>query len=152
MSQTVDDLPEGQTRPSPTAPGSILIPMSEPAEANAGAEAGADDFKYSLHPDDPANFLKLCTALRILIKHSLSDEDLNHADRLIREYNTELIHVCHLIRLRSASCLLISPSSSMVLPSSSPIIIFQLTSAHVHATLVPFMTSGHFCSNDSTRY
>ncbi|KAG2066534.1 hypothetical protein BDR04DRAFT_1121077 [Suillus decipiens] len=65
----------------------------EPAEANMGSEEGADDLKYLLHPDDPANFLKLCIALRILIKCSLSDEDIDCADGLIREYNTELIHL-----------------------------------------------------------
>ncbi|KAG1846632.1 hypothetical protein F4604DRAFT_1688312 [Suillus subluteus] len=91
--QTVDDLPEGQTKQSLPAPGSVPMPTSEPAEANMGSEEGADDLKYSLHPDDPANFLKLCIALRILIKCSLSDEDIDRADGLIREYNTELIHL-----------------------------------------------------------
>ncbi|KAG1732954.1 hypothetical protein EDB19DRAFT_1831114 [Suillus lakei] len=93
ITQIVDDLPEGQTRPSPPAPGSVPIPTSEPAEANIGSEEGVGNLKYSLHPDDPANFLKLCTVLCILIKCLLSDEDIDHADRLIHEYNTELIHV-----------------------------------------------------------
>jgi hypothetical protein len=93
--QTVDDLPEGQIRASPPAPGTI--PASEDVDDTN------EDVKYSLHPDDPTNFLKLCTALRILIKRLLSDKDINHADRLIREYNTELIHVRCPISIR---CLL----------------------------------------------
>jgi len=49
--------------------------------------------KFSLHPDDPHNFLKLCSALRILIRRRLTSRDIDHAEVLIREYCTELIHV-----------------------------------------------------------
>ncbi|KIK79758.1 hypothetical protein PAXRUDRAFT_28329 [Paxillus rubicundulus Ve08.2h10] len=51
----------------------------------------ADDDKFSLHPDDPANFLKLSAALHLLIKCKLMDEDIDRADKLIREYGVELI-------------------------------------------------------------
>lgn len=48
----------------------------------------------SLHSDDPANFLKLSMAIRILIKRTIVDDDIDEADRLLREYNIELIKVC----------------------------------------------------------
>ncbi|KIK78503.1 hypothetical protein PAXRUDRAFT_16839 [Paxillus rubicundulus Ve08.2h10] len=50
-----------------------------------------DDIKFSLHPDNPANFLKLCTSLHLLIKHKWTDRDIETADCLIQEYTTELI-------------------------------------------------------------
>lgn len=53
----------------------------------------ADDLKFSLHPKDPANFLKLSAALCILIKHQLSDKDLDEVDQLLRAYCTELLNV-----------------------------------------------------------
>jgi len=52
------------------------------------------DNRVSLHPDDPWNFLKLCSALHILIKRHITDLDIDQADHLVREYYTELILVC----------------------------------------------------------
>ena len=48
---------------------------------------------YSLDPKDPANFLKLASALNIFLSDTLSDNQINEADTLIREYNIELIEV-----------------------------------------------------------
>ncbi|KAG2121277.1 hypothetical protein DEU56DRAFT_918279 [Suillus clintonianus] len=53
----------------------------------------ADDLKFSLHPEDPANFLKLSAALHILIKHQLSNKDLDEADQLIHDYCTMLLNL-----------------------------------------------------------
>ncbi|KAG1736838.1 uncharacterized protein EDB91DRAFT_1055457 [Suillus paluster] len=50
-----------------------------------------EELKFGLHPDDPANFLKLSGALRILMHHTLSDTDIDCADTLIRQYATELL-------------------------------------------------------------
>ncbi|KAG1846974.1 hypothetical protein DFJ58DRAFT_730304 [Suillus subalutaceus] len=50
-----------------------------------------DDLKFSLHPDDPDNFLKVCYALRILVRRVICDTEINEADRLHREYTAELI-------------------------------------------------------------
>lgn len=73
---------------------------------NAGEESeNLDDLKFSLHPDDPGNFLKLCYALRILVRRVICDTDINEADQLLREYNTELIKVSHL--LLNLTCVLI---------------------------------------------
>ena len=49
--------------------------------------------KFSLHRDDPKNFLKLCSALRILIQRRLSDRSIEQAGRMLREYGSELIPV-----------------------------------------------------------
>ncbi|KAL6299063.1 hypothetical protein BKA93DRAFT_830185 [Sparassis latifolia] len=46
-----------------------------------------------LHPDDPANFLKLSEALGILTGDILFEADLPAADQLLREYSTELIRL-----------------------------------------------------------
>ncbi|KAF8839059.1 hypothetical protein BDN67DRAFT_1012597 [Paxillus ammoniavirescens] len=54
-------------------------------------EAGEEEGKFSLHPDDPVNFLKLCSALRIFIKRKLTDTDIETADNLIHEYDLVLI-------------------------------------------------------------
>lgn len=61
---------------------------SEAAETDQGPEP-----PFSLHPDDPKNFLKLSESLRLLSQRIISEEDICLADRLLREYNTELITV-----------------------------------------------------------
>ncbi|KIJ06435.1 hypothetical protein PAXINDRAFT_158731, partial [Paxillus involutus ATCC 200175] len=68
-------------------------PHEEPPAVNEAQEPlpDEDDAKFALHPDDPPNFLKLCTALRILTKRKLTDLEIETADGLIREYGTELI-------------------------------------------------------------
>ncbi|KAI1783145.1 hypothetical protein LXA43DRAFT_977257 [Ganoderma leucocontextum] len=48
---------------------------------------------YSLHPDDPANFLKLSEALRLLTSHVLTTAEIKDADKLLREYCTELLRL-----------------------------------------------------------
>jgi hypothetical protein len=62
-------------------------------------EDSDEDVPSRLHPDDPDNFVKLCTALRILLARELDDADVEVADERIREYCTELIEVCHMANL-----------------------------------------------------
>jgi hypothetical protein len=50
--------------------------------------------RFLLHSDDPCNFLKLCAALRVLVRCRLTNQDIDHAEGLIQEYCTELIPVC----------------------------------------------------------
>lgn len=57
-------------------------------------DAEVEDLPSTLHPDDPANFLKLCEAIRVLLSPTLTDADINKSDGLLREYCTELITVC----------------------------------------------------------
>jgi hypothetical protein len=90
MSQMVEGLPEGAHRALPA-------PQDQQQE-NALADedlinASSSDNKFSMHPNDSYNFLKLCSALRILVQRRLVDSDIDLADHLIREYCTELIPV-----------------------------------------------------------
>ncbi|KAI0054356.1 hypothetical protein BV25DRAFT_1951632 [Artomyces pyxidatus] len=59
-------------------------------DAEAAASDDEDD-SPGLHPDDPMNFIKLCSALKVLLAHELTDEDLKAADGLLRSYCFELI-------------------------------------------------------------
>ncbi|KAG2141058.1 hypothetical protein DEU56DRAFT_734574 [Suillus clintonianus] len=77
----------GQVRPPPPPPD-----VPGPSDRFDDVD-DATDTKFSLHPDDPGNFLKLCTALRIIVKHHISDEDLDRVDLLIRDYGNELIRL-----------------------------------------------------------
>ncbi|KAG9317973.1 hypothetical protein JVU11DRAFT_29 [Chiua virens] len=56
------------------------------------------DLKFKLHHRDPANFLKLSRALRFLMKHVISDRNIEQADQLIREYCAELIPTYQLLQ------------------------------------------------------
>ncbi|KAG2336005.1 hypothetical protein BDR05DRAFT_1006250 [Suillus weaverae] len=83
-----EPLPSTSTITSTTAPPNEVPPMTD-----VGDE-GEDEIKFGLHPDDPANFLKLSAALCILMRHSLSDADIDSADTLIQQYTTELLKGC----------------------------------------------------------
>jgi hypothetical protein len=52
-----------------------------------------EETPLGLHPDDPANFLKLCRALRLLMSRRITDIQINQADDLLRSYCLELISV-----------------------------------------------------------
>jgi hypothetical protein len=47
----------------------------------------------NLHPDDPHNLLKLSAALKTLIGREILEADLVEADKLLREYTSELVDV-----------------------------------------------------------
>ncbi|KIK79761.1 hypothetical protein PAXRUDRAFT_36357 [Paxillus rubicundulus Ve08.2h10] len=64
-SQMVADHPEGQVQPQLPPPCDIQLGLSVPLDEG---ELNTEDDKFSLHPDNPINFLKLSMALRILIK------------------------------------------------------------------------------------
>jgi hypothetical protein len=53
-----------------------------------------DDLPSCLHPDDPANFLKLSRALQLLLAQTLKEEDISAAGALLSEYCSELVLVC----------------------------------------------------------
>ena len=46
-----------------------------------------------LHPDDPGNFLKLGTALKILRSKKIMDAELDEVEALLRAYCLELVQV-----------------------------------------------------------
>ncbi|KAF8155108.1 hypothetical protein K438DRAFT_2026517 [Mycena galopus ATCC 62051] len=45
----------------------------------------------NLHPDDPKNFLKLSSALKVLVAREITEEELTQSDTLIRSYCAELV-------------------------------------------------------------
>ena len=47
----------------------------------------------NLHPDDPANFLKLCTALKILVARQVTTDQIETAQKLLESYCKELVSV-----------------------------------------------------------
>lgn len=49
----------------------------------------------NLHPDDPKNFLKLSSAVKILVGRIITEADLMKSDKLLREYTAELVDVSH---------------------------------------------------------
>ncbi|KAI6020536.1 hypothetical protein EDC04DRAFT_2901678 [Pisolithus marmoratus] len=51
------------------------------------------DGKCILHPNDPSNFLKLCAAICLLIKNTVTDQEVSSVDTLLREYCMELIQL-----------------------------------------------------------
>ncbi|KZV92705.1 hypothetical protein EXIGLDRAFT_692440 [Exidia glandulosa HHB12029] len=51
----------------------------------------APDVPFTMHPDDPGHFLKLTNALHILLRYELTDETIDEAERLLREYTGEIV-------------------------------------------------------------
>lgn len=88
ISQIIEGLPEGMQQALP-APQDQQQENTDEDLINA---SNSDD-RFSMHPDDSNNFLKLCSALHILMQRRLVDSDIDFADRLIREYCTELIPI-----------------------------------------------------------
>ena len=87
-SQMVEGLPEGVHRALPA-------PQDQQQENpdKDPINAGSSDDRFSMHPNDLHNFLKLCSALHILVWRHLIDSDIDFADCLICEYCMELIPV-----------------------------------------------------------
>lgn len=85
--------------PIPVAPKAVPSTMStiprigKRKRQEADDDEEGDDLPATLHPDDPANFLKLCEAIRVLLAPSLTDVDIDKGDDLLRSYCTELITV-----------------------------------------------------------
>jgi len=90
MSQVVEGVSDGEQH--------VPLPLANQPHTNVDKNVADPDLahnKFSLHPDDPKNFLKLCCVLRIFVQHHPTDADIDHADRLLREYYMELITVSH---------------------------------------------------------
>ena len=86
----IEGLPEGEQRSIPPPSTSSTVIANDDLQVDSLA---TNDDRFSLHPDDPQNFLKLCLALRILIRRRITESDIDQADRLVRKYCTELILV-----------------------------------------------------------
>lgn len=64
-----------------------------PPDEAINSEDEDEDLPSCLHPDDPANFLKLGQALRLFLAREISDTQIDVADGLLREYCQELVLV-----------------------------------------------------------
>jgi hypothetical protein len=61
--------------------------------------AGKEPVHASLHRDDPENFFKLSQFIKLIMAHSLTDDDVDKSETLIRSYCVQLIEVGVLIIL-----------------------------------------------------
>lgn len=78
-SQVVEGLPEGDQRALPP-PNTTHISIMTPNKEDP-VNAGINQDKFMLHPDDPRNFLKLCAAIHVLLHRHLTDD--MHCTRLV---------------------------------------------------------------------
>ncbi|KAJ7799473.1 hypothetical protein B0H14DRAFT_3787754 [Mycena olivaceomarginata] len=65
----------------------------KPQSTEAEDEARDSNTPVNPHPDDPANFLKLCTAIKSYVRESITEDELVLADKLYREYCLELVEL-----------------------------------------------------------
>ncbi|RDX43089.1 hypothetical protein OH76DRAFT_1361580 [Lentinus brumalis] len=86
--------PNASTSNASDDEGAIEIDSDE-AWTDDESEGEAEDVRHPsrLHPRDLENFLKLSSALTILLAHELDEQQLAQADRLLREYCIELIEL-----------------------------------------------------------
>jgi hypothetical protein len=144
--QIVEGLPEGVHRALPAPQDQRQWNTDEDL-----INAGSSDDKFSMHPDDSHNFLKLCSALRILVQRRLVDPDIDFADRLIREYCTELIPV-RLPRPNIFTGILILRCSFTVLAPLSQTITTRLMSVSACGTSGHSTISGRSSMSVSTKF
>ena len=78
-SQIVEGVPEGEQH-VPSMPIQVSTATTNDEDA---IDASVPQDKFLLDRSDPKNFLKLCTAIRILLRRRLTDPDIDQADRLI---------------------------------------------------------------------
>ena len=79
----------------PVRPGQSKKRRRKAKDTTAEDEAQDAATPSRLHPRDPANFLKLCSAIKILVSPEVTSEQLEDADGLLRSYCLELVEVCH---------------------------------------------------------
>jgi len=94
-SQTVEGLPEGKQHVPPPPP----VNHATVDVAINIVELDTAHNKFSLHLDDPGNFLRLSAALCLLVHHRLTDTHIDRAEQFIWEYCTELLLVSLLTQI-----------------------------------------------------
>lgn len=77
----------------PVRPGQSKRRRRKAKDSTADDEAQDNATPSRLHPRDPANFLKLCAALKVLTSREVMADELEEADTLIRAYCLELVEV-----------------------------------------------------------
>ena len=75
--------------------GSIPDTLNDPLKKTLSGKfkSSATIAPYSLHPDDPAAFLKLAAFLNIFLAERVTEVQLQYADSLVRSYCKDLIRV-----------------------------------------------------------
>ncbi|EPS99806.1 hypothetical protein FOMPIDRAFT_1030690 [Fomitopsis schrenkii] len=56
-------------------------------------DEGDEPTHPNLHPDDPAHFFKLTRFLKLVLAVQVTDQSIDEAELLIREYGTNLLHL-----------------------------------------------------------
>ena len=100
----------------------------------------------NLHPDDPANLLKLCTALKNLVARQITDDQIDTAQKLLEATARSLclyVHACLFLHCHLLACF-----SCMDQLSSDRIITIRSTSRTAFVTMGHFTSSGRFCLNE----
>lgn len=108
-------------------------------------EVRDDATPSNLHPADPGNFLKLSSAIKILVSDTITEPELQSADKLSRDYCQELIAVS----FARSPCLrpFMYINSFMVPKSFDPSIIMLLTRRAVCGIMACCVGSGRSYSN-----
>ena len=75
-----------------SAPDTLNDPLKK--SSSGKFKTSATIAPYSLHPDDPAAFLKLAAFLNIFLAERITEHQLRSADSLVRSYCKDLIRVC----------------------------------------------------------
>lgn len=141
---------------TPSRPSSLLAMLDEqvPPSAiprdvdEAENDTAKADQPFSLHPDDPKNFLKLSTAISLLTKHTLLEHQIVEAEVLIREYCTELISVSLFRYVARCTIKLSKSRASYTVPrSSNQTTTTQLTYPTALGILALSMGFGPFSSS-----
>ncbi|KIM79981.1 hypothetical protein PILCRDRAFT_89847 [Piloderma croceum F 1598] len=93
--QSIPDIFDEPTTGASDAPNTNRQRQKRKRTEDAGGnnESDEDDSEQPscLHPDDPANFLMLLKALRILLGRELTEEQIDEADKLLCEYCSDLV-------------------------------------------------------------
>lgn len=90
----IHEHPQEAQPANPTSnPSATKTTRKRPRQQVTDDEDSDEEAASRLHPDDPDNFVKLSTALRLLLSRELEEDDIETADELLREYCTELIEV-----------------------------------------------------------
>lgn len=118
--------------------------------SDAEQEAHDNSTTSNLSAEDPKNFLKLCLALQILTARRITEDDLQRADRLLREYCQELVEVRRLLRDLMKS-MLITFDSFMVQLSFVPTTTTACILRTLCAIMDRYMNSGLSSLNASIK-
>ena len=75
--------------------GTVPDTLNDPLKKTSSGKykSSATIAPYSLHPDDPAAFLKLAAFLNVFLAERVTEDQLQYADSLVRSYCKDLIRV-----------------------------------------------------------